>query len=183
MAVGSALAPWTRPTIEALPGPASWYAVRTRSRHEKLVREQLLARPGIDVFLPLWARFSHWQDRTKRVEFPLFPGYCFARVNYADRLLVLTAVGVVDLLGMNGQPEAIPEAEITAVRQLIESSLPYDPHPYLTEGMEVEVARGPMAGVRGRLLRKGSHARLVISVNLIRQSAAVEIDAADVVPA
>lgn len=176
------LAPWTPPTIQPVPGPASWYAIRTRSRHEKLVREQLLTRPGVEVFLPLWARWSHWKDRTKRVEFPLFPGYCFARLEYGDRLLVLKAVGVVDLLGMNGHPEPIPETEIAAVQRLVESSLPYDPHPYLTEGAEVEVVRGPMSGVRGRLVRKERCARLLISVHLIRQSAAVEIDAADVAP-
>jgi transcription antitermination factor NusG len=146
------------------------------------VREQLLARPGVEVFLPLWARWSRWKDRKKRVEFPLFPGYCFARLEYGDRLLVLKAVGVVDLLGMNGHPEPIPESEIAAVQRLVDSSLPYDPHPYLAEGMEVEVVRGPMSGVRGRLVRKERYARLVISVNLIRQSAAVEIDAADVAP-
>ncbi|HSF06206.1 MAG TPA: UpxY family transcription antiterminator [Methylomirabilota bacterium] len=176
------VAPWTQPTLKVLPQPASWYAIRTRSRHEKLVREQLLARPGVDVFLPLWARWSRWQDRKKRVEFPLFPGYCFARLQYGDRLLVLKAVGVVDLLGMNGHAEPIPDDEISAVRRLIDSSLPYDPHPYLTEGMAVEVVRGPMSGVRGCLVRKEKCARLVIAVNLIRQSASVEIDAADVAP-
>jgi transcription termination/antitermination protein NusG len=185
-AVGEAalvgVAPWTQPTLNVLPLPASWYAIRTRSRHEKLVREQLLARPGVDVFLPLWARWSHWKDRKKRVEFPLFPGYCFARLEYGDRLLVLTAVGVVELLGMNGHPEPIPDDEISAVQRLVDSSLPFDPHPYLTEGMAVEVVHGPMSGVRGCLVRKEKCARLVISVNLIRQSASVEIDAADVAP-
>ena len=95
---------------------------------------------------------------------------------------MLKAVGVVDLLGMNGHPEPIPDDEIAAVRRLIDSSLPYDPHPYLTEGMTVAVVRGPMSGVRGCLVRKEKCARLVISVNLIRQSASVEIDAADVAP-
>jgi transcription antitermination factor NusG len=147
-----------------------------------VVREQLVGRPGVEVFLPLWARWSQWKDRKKRVEFPLFPGYCFARLEYGDRLLVLKAVGVVDLLGMDGEPEPIPEREIVAVQRLLESSLPYDPHPYLARGMEVEVVRGPMSGIRGRLIRKERYARLVISVNLIRQSAAVEIDAADVAP-
>jgi transcriptional antiterminator NusG len=173
---------WAEPTIETLSRPSSWYAIRTRSRHEKLVREQLVTRPGVEVFLPLWARWSYWKDRKKRVEFPLFPGYCFARLEYGDRLLVLKAVGVVDLLGMNGHPEPIPDNEISAIQRLVESSLPYDPHPYLTEGMQVEVIRGPLSGVRGCLVRKERCARLVISVNLIRQSAAVEIDAADVAP-
>ena len=166
---------------EVLP-EACWFAVRTRSRHEKRVREQLDGRPGIEVFLPLWERWSRWKDRRKKVQFPLFPGYCFARFQYADRLLVLKAFGVVDLVGVRGQPEPIPEAEIEAIRRLVESTLRYDPHPFLTEGMEVEVLRGPLMGVRGRLLRKDRTARLVLSVTLIHQSAVVDIDAADVTP-
>jgi len=161
---------------------AQWYAVRTRLRHEKRVREQLEGCPGVDVFLPLWERWSRWKDRKKKVKFPLFPGYCFARFQYADRLQVLKTFGVVDLVGVHGKPEPIPPAEIEAIRTLVESRLRYDPHPYLREGMEVEVVRGPLMGLRGRLERKDRSARLVLSVNLIRQSVAVEIDAADVTP-
>lgn len=167
---------------EGMPDKARWYAVRTRSRHEKRVRDQLDGRPGVEVFLPLWERWSRWKDRKKKVQFPLFPGYCFARFEYADRLRILKAFGVVDLVGVSGQPEPIPEVEIEAVRTLVGSTLRYDPHPFLTEGMEVEVVRGPLLGVRGRLIRKDREARLVLSVTLIRQSAAVEIDAADVAP-
>lgn len=162
---------------------ARWYAVRTRSRHEKRVREQLEGRPQVEVFLPLWERWSRWKDRKKKVQSPLFPGYCFARFCYADRLLVLKAFGVVGLVGLDGKPEPIPDSEIEAVRIAVESKLRYDPHPFLTEGMEVEVVRGPLLGVRGRLIRKDRSARLVLAVTLIRQSLAVEIDAADVRPA
>jgi transcription antitermination factor NusG len=162
-------------------GEVRWYAVRTRSRHEKRVRDQLEGRPGIEVFLPLWERWSRWKDRKKKVQFPLFPGYCFARFDFADRLLVLKAFGAVSLVGVNGRAEPVPDSEIEAVQRLVESELRYDPHPHLKEGMEVEVVRGPLMGVRGRLLRKDRAARLVLSVTLIRQSAAVEIDAADVV--
>ena len=161
-------------------GPAQWFAVRTRSRYEKRVREQLEGRPRVEVFLPLWERWSRWKDRNKKVQFPLFPGYCFARFHYADRMLVLKTFGVVDLVGVNGKPEPVPDAEIEAVRAIVESKLRYDPHPYLTEGMEVEVVHGPLLGVRGRLLRKDRWTRLVLSVNLVRQSVAVEIDAADI---
>ncbi|MBI4589285.1 MAG: UpxY family transcription antiterminator [Candidatus Rokubacteria bacterium] len=163
-------------------GEPRWYALRTRSRHEKRVRDQLEGRAGVEVFLPLWERWSRWKDRKKKVQFPLFSGYCFVRFQYADRLRVLKAFGVVGLVGINGQPEPIPEAEIDAVRALVGTSLRYDPHPFFTEGMEVEVVRGPLEGVRGRLIRKDRSARLVLSVTLIRQSAAVEIDAADVAP-
>lgn len=160
---------------------ARWYAVRTRSRHEKVVRDQLDGR-GVEVFLPLWERLSRWKDRKKKIQSPLFPGYCFARFEWGDRLLVLKAVGVAGLVGINGKAEPIPDTEIDAIRTLVATTLRYDPHPYLVEGMEVEVVRGPLMGARGRLLRKDRAARLVLSVNLIRKSVTVEIDAADVTP-
>jgi len=159
-----------------------WYAVRTRSRHEKQVHAQLVDRPEIDVFLPLRERRSRWKDRVKRIQEPLFPGYCFARFRRADRLRVLKAVGVVGLVGASGEPEPIPDPEIEAVRALAGSRLGYEPVPFLAEGTMVEVIRGPLMGVRGRLLRKDREFRVVLSVTLIRQSVAVEIDAADVTP-
>ncbi len=158
-----------------------WYALRTRSRHEKRVREQLAAK-GIEPFLPLVERWSRWKDRRTRVAFPLFPGYCFARFLLAERVAVLSAQGVVEILGTAGRPTPVPEGEIEAVRRLVTSTLPYDPHPYLREGMQVEVIRGPLAGLQGILLRKGARARLVIGVSLIRQGASVELDALDVRP-
>ncbi len=162
-------------------GNLAWYAIRTRSRHEKLVHQQLDSR-RVEAFLPLVDRRRRWKDRWKNVDFPLFPGYCFARFPYQDRLSVVTAVGVVQILGINGIAIPVPDHEIEAVRQLVTCTLPFDPHPYLKEGMEVEVVRGSLAGVRGILIRKGARARLVVAVNLIQQAASVELDAADVVP-
>jgi len=158
-----------------------WYAIRTRSRHEKLVRDELAAK-GMEVFLPLVQRWRQWKDRRKLVAFPLFPGYCFASFLPAGRVAVLAANGVVQILGNPEGPIPIPDSEIEAVRRLVESILPYDPHPYLKEGMLVEVIRGPLAGLRGILLRKGARARLVIGVSLIQQGASVELDALDVSP-
>jgi transcription termination/antitermination protein NusG len=160
---------------------ACWYALRTRSRHEKRVEEQLSAR-GIEPFLPLIQRWRQWKDRRKQVAFPLFPGYCFARFLPKDRVAVLKAHGVVQIIGNSEGPVPVSEVEIEAVRKLVTSTLPYDPHPYLHEGMPVEVIRGPLSGVRGVLLRKGARARLVISVSLIQQAASVELDATDVAP-
>ena len=164
------------------PAEPRWYAVRTRSRHEKRVHEQFASHPQIDVFLPLWERRSRWKDRIKRIQVPLFPGYCFARFRYADRLRVLKAFGVVDLVGLAGEPEPIPDAEMDAIQTLVGSGLTYEPFPFLAEGMEVEVTRGPMMGVRGRLLRKDRGLRVVLSVTSIQQSVSVEIDVTDVTP-
>jgi transcription antitermination factor NusG len=134
------------------------------------------------VFLPLIARRSRWKDRTVQVHWPLFPGYCFARFSWLDRLRVLTAQGVVEVLGANGRAIPVPDVEIEAVRRLVTSTLPVDPHPALEPGMAVEIRRGPLQGIRGTLIRKAGKARLVVSVNLIRQGASVQIDADDAVP-
>ena len=159
---------------------AHWYALRTRSRHEKVVRDHLAAQ-GAEPFLPLWTRWSRWKDRRKQIATPLFPGYCFAHFEIGQKLQVLKTPGVVEIVGVNRSIEPIAPAEIEAIRALVNGPLRYDPCPFLEEGMEVEVVRGPLMGVRGRLLRKDRMARLVISVTLIRQAASVEIDAADVV--
>lgn len=159
-----------------------WYALRTRSRHEKQVRDRLSGQ-GIEQLLPTLMRISQWKDRKKQIETPLFSGYCFAQFAQRDKLSVLQVPGVVQIVGSGSSPEPVSDEEIMALKKLIASPLSYDAHPYLREGMMVEVTRGPLEGVRGVLLRKEKHYRLVISVHLIKQAASVEIDAADVIPA
>jgi len=158
-----------------------WYAIKTRSRHEKRVRDQLVQR-DVDTFLPLCESWRQWKDRKKKVELPLFPGYCFARFPLVEKLRVLNVLGVANLVGINGRPEPIHEDELAAIQQLVSTKLLYDPHPFLQEGMDVEVVRGPLAGVRGKLLRKDRVTRLVLAVTLVRQAAVVEIHPADVIP-
>jgi transcription antitermination factor NusG len=159
-----------------------WYALRTKSRHEKLVRDQL-EKQGIEPLLPTVRRLSQWKDRKKEIEVPLFSGYCFVRLSQQNRLPAQKVAGVVEVVGSGHRPEPIPDAEIEALKTLMASVLPYDSHPYLHEGMQVEVVRGPLQGVQGILLRKEKRHRLVIGVRLIQQAAAVEIDVQDVVPA
>jgi transcription antitermination factor NusG len=161
--------------------PSEWFAVWTRSRHESAVRHQIAGR-GLDVFLPTIPRWSRWKDRRKRVDWPLFPGYCFARMEREQSLKILTCPGVVGLVSFEGKPAAIPEREIDAIRTLVTSDVQYDPCPLLNEGDTVEVVSGPLRGVSGRLVRKGAHARLVLAVDLIGQGVSVEVDAADVRP-
>ena len=159
-----------------------WFAIWTRSRHEQVVREQLETR-RIDTFLPTITRWSRWKDRKKKIDWPLFPGYCFARFDTADALPVLKCTGVVNIVSFEGRPAAIPEHELESIRVLIASDLKCDPCPLIREGMMVEVVHGPLRGVIGHLMRKDTHrARLVLSVNLIGQSVSVEVDAADVKP-
>lgn len=159
----------------------AWYAIWTRSRHEQAVREQLQQK-GFTAFLPTITRWSRWKDRKKQIDWPLFPGYCFARLNPVNRLPVLKCSGVVSIVSFNGDIASIPDHEIDGIRRLVETDLQFDPCPLIREGMLVEVVYGPLRGVAGRLVRKGSHARLVLSVELIGQGVSVEVDAADVRP-
>lgn len=157
----------------------AWYAIWTRSRHESTVREQL-ERKGFEAFLPTITKWSRWKDRKKQIDWPLFPGYCFARLDPANRLPVLKCSGVVSIVSFNGEIASIPDSEIDGIRLLIETDLQYDPCPLIREGMLVEVIHGPLRGVVGRLVRKGSRARLILAVELIGQGVSVEVDAADV---
>jgi transcription antitermination factor NusG len=156
-----------------------WFALWTRSRHEHVVREQL-EQKGVESFLPTVTRWSRWKDRKKKIDWPLFPGYCFARFHPRERLPVLKCMGVVNIISFEGEPAPIPEHEIYGIRQLVESDLAYDPCPLIHEGMMVEVVHGPLKGVIGRLVRKSEKARLVLAVDLIGQAVSVEVDAADV---
>jgi transcription antitermination factor NusG len=160
-------------------GGAAWFAVWTRSRHERAVHDQLVER-RIEAFLPTITRWSRWKDRRKKIDWPLFPGYCFARFEPATRLTVLKCTGVVSIVSFNGEPAPVPEWEIDGIRTLVASALPYDPCPMLKTGARVEVVHGPLTGVVGRLERKGPQARLVLSVDLIGRGVSVQVDAADV---
>jgi transcription termination/antitermination protein NusG len=159
---------------------AEWYAIWTRSRHEQVVRDQL-ERKRVEAFLPTITRWSRWKDRKKKVDWPLFPGYCFARFDAADALPILKCTGVVNIVSFEGKPAAIPAFELESIRTLVGSDLQFDPCPLIKEGMMVEVVHGPLRGVVGRLMRKDSQkARLILSVDLIGQAVSVEVDAADV---
>jgi transcription antitermination factor NusG len=160
-----------------------WFAVWVRSRHEQVVREQL-EQKQFEAFLPTITRWSRWKDRKKKIDWPLFPGYCFARFNpAADTLPILKCTGVVNIVSFEGKPASIPDFELDSIRLLVGSELQFDPCPMIREGSMVEVIHGPLRGVIGRLVRKDApRARLVLSVDLIGQAVSVEVDAADVKP-
>jgi len=156
-----------------------WFAVYTRSRHERRVAARL-ADNGVVYFLPLFSTIRRWKDRKKCVELPLFPGYLFVRIALHERLRVLQVPGVVRLVGFNGQPVPLPESEIESLRTGLASHLRAEPHPYLTVGRRIRVKNGPLKGVEGILIRKKNRYRVVISVDLIMRSAVVEIDLPDI---
>lgn len=161
---------------------AKWYAIRTRSRAEKVVREHVTQR-GIESFLPLLTRVSQWKDRRKDIKWPLFPGYCFAKFTDDQKFFILQTPGAIEIVGSAlGRPEPIPDSEISALQRVISSRQPYDTHPHLLEGTAVQVIRGPLVGLQGKLIRKSVGCRLIITINLIGQGAAVHIDVDDITP-
>lgn len=166
------------------PPPTRWYAVYVRSRHEFTVQQQL-AQFNIDCFLPVVERLRRWKDRKKFVTFPLFPGYLFVHIeNRKDAFLsVLKIPGVVKFLSLRpGPPDAVPDAQIEALKNLVASGKDLEPYHYLREGQRVRIKWGPLAGVEGILTeRRGQH-MLVLAIDILQQGASVKIDAADVEP-
>lgn len=159
-----------------------WYAVYTKSRHEKLASREL-EKKGIEHFLPLRKIQRQWSDRKKTVEEPLFKGYLFVRIPLSGRLSVLGTAGVVRFVGHQvSKPVEIPEKELSAVRRFVEEDIPIDPFPYLKAGERVYIRSGAFRGVEGFIVRKGRHCRLVISLDQLMQSVSVEIDEACVEP-
>lgn len=159
---------------------ALWYAVRARSRHEKLIARQLEAR-RLECFLPVYERRSRWQDRVKMVTWPLFPGYLFTRIRLDQRNLVVTLSGVVGLVGSGRRPQSVPEDQIERIRRMCQAPTAM-PCAYLVAGDPCEIIQGPLAGLRGILIRRKGAYRLVLSVDLIRRSASVEVSIEEVVP-
>ncbi len=147
-----------------------------------MVRERLVG-AGTEVFFPTVEKLQKWTDRTKAVRFPLFPGYLFVHIDGSQqgRLVVLKTKGVVQFLGSTpGEPEPVPDEQIQTLIKVTESQVQLDPYPYLREGQRVRISRGPLAGIEGLLETKKDRHVLVLSVDILRQSTSLTIDAADV---
>ena len=168
-------------TTEANYFQPHWYAVYTRSRHEKTVAQQL-GHKSVDHFLPLFETIRNWRNGRFRVRLPLFPGYLFVHIALQERLQVLQVPGVVGLVSSNGMPVALPQAEIETIRDALTKGLQAHPHPYLTVGSRVRINSGPLEGLNGILVRKKGQLRVVVSVDLIMRSIAVDIDASEIEP-
>jgi transcription antitermination factor NusG len=157
---------------------ANWYAAYTNARHEKVVAQQLQQRQ-VETFVPLYRSWHRWKDRRKQVELALFPSYVFVRIAAQERLRVLQVPGVVHMVSFNGQLAALPEDEINALRSGLNNDVCAEPYPYLRIGRRVRVVSGPMAGTEGILSRKKDKCRVVISIDVLMRSIAVEVDGAD----
>jgi transcription antitermination factor NusG len=160
---------------------SDWWALYTRHQHEKTVAEMLSAK-GFEVFLPLYESLRRWKDRSKMLTLPLFPCYVFVRGGLDRRLQVVTTPGIHMILCRGERVAMIPQAEIEAIQKAVEGSFRMEPHPFLKCGERVRVTRGSLLGAEGILIRKKNLYRLVLSVDMMAQSVAVEIDAMDVEP-
>jgi transcription antitermination factor NusG len=165
--------------IRGATGTPNWYAIFTRHQHEKSVAFAL-SNKNHEVYLPLYRSVRQWQDRAKQLWFPLFPCYVFIREGMDRQLQILTTPGVIHIVGWSGRPAVVPQSQLEAVRRIMESCLLVETHPYLRSGDRVRVKTGPLMGLEGILTRKKGEARLVVSMEMLGQSAAVEIDVLNV---
>lgn len=152
-----------------------WYALYTRPRFEKRVDAELKQK-GLESFLPLHSVIRFWSDRKKRIEEPLFPSYVFVHANLKERYFSLQTRGVVRMVSFNGGPTRIPEEQIQSIYRILTHGYDPEPYQYLNYGDEVEVVTGPVRGIRGIFLEERGRNRLVISVDAIQQSVAIEVE-------
>jgi len=175
------------PVGTAPSGPrAPWHVVWTHSHCEQLVCDQLMAR-GFHPFLPRMGAWSTRAGRRRLISVPMFPGYVFLNdaLDKAAHVEARRARGMAGILGEGWDcPARVPEAEIQAIRQVVDSRLPTLPRPYLTEGRQVRIIAGPLAGLEGILVKaRPEKGLLVLSVNLLQRSVAAEVDWTDVASA
>ena len=154
---------------------SSWYAVTVKPRHEKSAALGL-ASQGFEPLSPTYRAKRRWSDRIKDVDFPLFAGYVFCRFSSEERVHVLMTAGVTSIVGFGRTPAAVDEGEIDSLRTIASSGLPARPWPYLRAGQRVRVEEGCLQGLTGTLLRERDLWRVVVNVELLQRSVAVEVD-------
>jgi len=152
-----------------------WFALQTRSRYESFVATMLRGK-GYELFLPVYTCRRRWSDRMKDVEQPLFPGYLFCRFSPMDRFPIIVTPGVLQVVGIGKNPVPVSDAEIAALRTAVQSGLPRQPWPFLKMGQRVRVECGPLCGVEGIVTGSRGHHRLVLSVTLLQQAVAVQVE-------
>jgi transcription antitermination factor NusG len=168
--------------IEVYDPDSCWYAVWTRSRQEKVAAASL-NNLGIRHYLPLNSELRQWSDRKQMVEMPLFSGYlfvCISLLKKNSKLQVLKVPGIVGFVGNQTGPLPIPDQQIEDIRTVLTAGVECSVHPFLKEGDRVRVVRGALADVVGTLLHTNSTSRLLISIDMIRQSLSVNVLREDV---
>jgi transcription antitermination factor NusG len=155
--------------------PAPWVAVVVRPRAERKVQAGL-TNAGLETFVPWHGVRRRWSDRVKILEQNLFPGYIFCRSTFTERLLVMNQPGVEWVVTFDRTPALIPDDQITALRVAVRSGLPLGPWPFLKAGQRVRIERGVLAGIEGTLTRDSTAWRIVVTVEALQRSVAVEVD-------
>lgn len=159
----------------------NWYAVYTSPCHEKRAAEHLAARE-IEHFLPLYSLARRWKDgRTVTREMPLFPSYLFVHASRGERAIILSTPGILSIVGTSRGPIALPMSDMESLRAGLRLCNAI-PHPFLNVGEKARIRTGPLAGMQGIVLRQKNSARVVLTVDLIMKSVAIEVDAADLEP-
>lgn len=152
-----------------------WFAVNVRTRAEELVGSALGSK-GYQVFVPTYLECRRYASCVKKVNAALFPGYLFCRLDLTHRLPLLQTSGVNHIVSMGGDFRPLEETEISAIRRVVDSKLPTLPWPYLTTGHRARIECGPFVGMEGIVTKFKGRERLVLSVDLLQRSVAVEID-------
>ena len=153
----------------------SWFAIRVRPKHERAAAINL-GRQGFEEYVPVHRVRRRWSDRVKEMDAVLFPGYIFCRFPRHDRLRVLNSPSVESIVGFGRTDIPVDDSEIQAMRTLVASGRPLAPWPFLRIGQDVAIENGPLAGVRGVVLRDQDSWRVVVSVEALDRSIAVEVD-------
>jgi transcription antitermination factor NusG len=161
--------------------PRQWYALQTRSRHEKQVALRI-ASQSLETFLPVHCCRHTWKNGVHaNVELPLFPCYLFAKASKCDRSGILRLPGVLGFAASSTHPTAIADADMEMLR-LATGQLRTEPHPYLVVGDWVRIVAGPLSGMEGVLTRRKQEYRVVLSIEAIMRSIAVEVSEFDIQP-
>lgn len=164
-----------------LPATPRWFAAYTASHHEKHVLDLLTDR-RVESFLPLYKTRRQWKKRAPvNLEVPLFPNYIFVRIASEQRAAVLGTPGVYSIVGDGKDAWELPEREIEALRSGIRNRT-IEPHPYLVVGERARVRSGVLAGLEGVIQRKNNHLRIVLTLDRIMRSVAVEVGADELEP-
>ena len=159
-----------------------WYALTVKHQHEAAARSALEFK-GFEALAPTYRARRRWSDRVKEIDLPLFAGYVFCRFEFAERIKVIDVPGIAKVVEFGGVPAEISESEIAAVRTVMDSKVAVRPWPYLKPGDRVRVERGPLRGIEGTLLREERDClQLVIGIEMLQRSLAVEVEADMVTP-
>jgi transcription antitermination factor NusG len=159
----------------------NWYAVFTVPQNEKSVVKHLDLR-GIESFLPTYETVRVWKNRQRmKIVLPLFPSYLFVHINSRERAKVLQSPRVLHIVGSGRENVPLPDSEIEFLRSCF-CRQRLEPYRELVIGERVRIRRGVMQGVCGTLVRKASDVRFVLTLSLINQHAAVQVDAEDLEP-